>query len=1107
MVIASDVESAARLNREIAFFEPDLPRFAVPDWETLPYDRFSPYQDIVSARIANLSRLPGIQRGVIIIAVQTAMHRFTPHAWLGGRAFTLKLGGRIDREAFRLRLDGAGYRSCAQVSEHGDYAVRGSLIDLFPMGEDAPLRIDLFDDEVESLRVFNVETQRSMSNVEFIDVLPAREFPLDKVAIREFRRAWRLEFEGRSQDCSLYRDVSEGFAPAGIEYYLPLFFDQLDLITDYFPPNVAIVIEEGVESSAEYFEQTVSDRYEVLCADKERPIVEFSRMFTNYETIKRRLNAFPQVQVSSLTPSSKEPIVQFGLRAPVRVPVNARSTEPMAVLCDHIDRTKGRVLFVADSLGRRETLLQLLSDQKLNPKTFESWSDFLAADSAVGIVVAQLKEGAEVEIPRLSILTEEQLFGERVMQRRRRRKSSSDSDAVVRNLTELHEGSPVVHEYHGVGRYRQLKFLTVGDVTNEFIKIEYADGDILYVPVSALNLISRYSGVDPDRAPLHKLGSGQWDKARKKAVEKIHDVAAELLELNARRAARKGHAFTLENDAYNAFVQNFPFEETADQMNAIESVIDDMQKERPMDRLICGDVGFGKTEVAMRAAFLAVNDGRQVAILVPTTLLARQHFDTFKDRFADWPVRIEQLSRFRSSKATRETLNGLSDGTVDIVVGTHKLLARDINFKRLGLLVVDEEHRFGVRQKERIKALRNDVDILTLTATPIPRTLNLALSGTRELSIIATAPSKRIAIKTFVREWSTHLLREAMLREISRGGQVYFVHNKVETIEKMATELQEIIPEARLGVVHGQMRERELERGMLDFYHGRCNVLVCSAIIETGIDVPNANTMIINRADKFGLAQLYQLRGRVGRWHHQAYAYMVVPHRKAMTTDAIKRLEAIESLEELGVGFSLATHDLEIRGAGEILGEEQSGHIQEIGFGLYSELLKRTVNALKSGRDIDFDAAHESRVDIELHIPALFPEDYLPDVHMRLMLYKQIASVRDLGALDNLREEIIDRFGVFGAPVQNLFRITSVRLDAEGLGIRRIDIGRRSGRIEFYSDPNIDPATIIQLVKTVPGYSFEGGEKLRIAKEFQDADEKFEELDYLFERLRRRHAA
>ena len=1105
VVLTADATQAARLEREFAFFAPGLAVHALPDWETLPYDRFSPYQDIVSERIATLSRLPTLEQGVVVMSVATALHRLAPRSWLEGRAFSLKAGDALDRDAFRRQLDSAGYRACTQVEEHGDFAVRGSLIDVFPMGAKAPFRIDLFDDEIETLRVFDVETQRSLESIEHLEILPAREFPLDEDGVREFRRAWRVEFDGRSTDSSVYADVSEGLAPAGIEYYQPLFFDHLDSLFDYMPASAVVVTDDGVAEGAAHFEQTVRERFETLRHDVSRPLCDPQRLFIDYESLNEGLGEFPRIEISGLDLDGGDAQV-FNTRAPVKVPIDARAAEPFKLLGEHIARSDGRTLFIADSLGRREALLDLFQGQPFRPRPFDTWPEFLAADAQLGIVVGAVDDGAEFDAPRLSILAESQLFGERVQQRRRRR-ATTDNEAVIRNLTELHVGAPVVHELHGVGRYRGLEVLEVGGVSNEFIKIEYADGDNLYVPVRALDLISRYSGVDPERAPLHKLGSGQWDKAKRKAAEKIRDVAAELLEIHARRAARRGHAFKLDRHAVQAFEQGFPFEDTPDQSAAVEAVIGDMEKEQPMDRLICGDVGFGKTEVAMRAAFVAVNDGRQVAILVPTTLLARQHFETLRDRFADWPVRVEQLSRFREATATRAALAGLADGTVDIVVGTHKLLGKDIRFKDLGLLIVDEEHRFGVRQKEKIKALRADVDILTLTATPIPRTLNLALSGTRELSIIATPPQKRLSIKTFVREWSDELLREALLRELSRGGQIYFVHNEVENIAQMAEKLRGIVPEARVAVAHGQMRESALERIMLDFYHGRCNVLVCTTIIETGIDVPNANTMIINRADKFGLAQLYQLRGRVGRSHHRAYAYLVVPHRKAMTADAVKRLEAIESLEELGVGFTLATHDLEIRGAGEILGEEQSGHIQEIGFGLYSELLNRTVRALKAGRTINLEQGTENGVEIELHVPALLPEDYLPDVHARLILYKRIASAADGEALAELREEIIDRFGVFEQPVDNLFRVTSFRLEAERLGIKRIDLGRRGGRVEFRSDPQIDPMTIIELVQTDPDYRFDGSEKLKIAKELPDAEDRFEEIEFLFARFTGRAAA
>ena len=782
---------------------------------------------------------------------------------------------------------------------------------------------------------------------------------------------------------------------------------------------------------------------------------------------------------------------------PVNVPIDARAKDPFIAIRHHIQRAKGRLLFLADSLGRREALQDLFREQSFRPVVFDNWSDFLNANDQYGIAIGALECGVEITEPRLSVLTESQLFGRRKERSKRRRKLAISHEAVVRNLTELNVHSPVVHEHYGVGRYLGLEVLTVGDIQNEFIKIEYRDGDKLYIPVGALDLISRYSGADPDHAPLHKLGTEQWSKARKKASEKIRDVAAELLEIHANRALREGHAFSIDEDAYNSFVQGFPFEETVDQENAVDAVLKDMKNSQPMDRLICGDVGFGKTEVALRAAFVAANDGFQVAILVPTTLLASQHYETFRDRFAELPIRVEQLSRFKNIKQTREVIGAMEAGTADIVIGTHKLLNKEIKFKRLGLLVVDEEHRFGVVQKEKIKSLRVDVDILTLTATPIPRTLNLALSGTRELSIIATPPLKRLAVKTFVREWSKTLVREAILREVGRGGQVYYVHNQVESIEKEVRELERIVPEARIAIAHGQMRERHLEQVMLDFSHGRSNVLVCSTIIETGLDIPNANTMIINRADKFGLAQLYQLRGRIGRSHHRAYAYLISPHPKVITRDAAKRLEVIESLEELGVGFTLASHDLEIRGAGEILGDEQSGHIQEIGFGLYSDLLMRTVEALKSGNETPSSDMYHEGIELSFNIPALFPEAYLPDVHARLVFYKRIAGARSKAELEELKSEIIDRLGVFDDRVTNLFRVAHLKLRAKNLGVKRLDFGSKGGKVEFYNNASVSPEKVISLITSHTSYTLEGSEKLRLTKELPDAISRLNEADFL----------
>ncbi|MDA0821530.1 MAG: transcription-repair coupling factor [Proteobacteria bacterium] len=1096
VVVVGDTNTALQLGDEIPFFATDLPRYHLPDWEILPYDRFSPYQDIISDRISILSQLPQLNSGLLIVSAATLMHRVVPRAWLSAQTFNLSKGDILDRTALQTRLIQGGYRNVSQVMDHGDFAVRGSIIDIFAMGMSDPFRIDLFDDEIETLRTFDAETQRSMGEIDSLNLMPARETPLDPEAIARFKRNWRLSFDGLPTNSTIYSDVSEGLAPAGIEYYLPLFFDELNTLFDYIPDGAMFVIDESVDAGADAFKTSISERYEQLRYDIDRPILAPTQMFIEWESVSDAIAKHPRVHMSGLDLGEHERNYRFNTRAGTRLPIDARASEPFAAVRSFLNSYEGRVLFLAESTGRRETLIEMFGANNLKPSSYATWNDFLVGQAPIGLAVASLPTGVEFSDPAICLITESQLFGERASQRRRRR-SDIDKDAIIKSLVELQIGAPVVHEDHGVGRFLGLEVISAGGVENEYIKLEYADSDKLYVPVANLNLISRYAGIDPERAPLHKLGSGQWEKAKKKATERIYDVAAELLEVHARRAARVGHQFAIERDAYSAFEQGFPFEETPDQQGAIEAVLEDMQSSRPMDRLICGDVGFGKTEVAMRAAFVAVNAGRQVAVLVPTTLLAQQHSQTFSDRFADWPVRVEQLSRFRDSRETRETLAGLAAGTVDIVIGTHKLLSRDVVIKDLGLLIIDEEHRFGVRQKEKIKAMRTDVDILTLTATPIPRTLNLALSGTRELSIIATAPSKRLAIKTFLREWSDSLIREALLREISRGGQVYFVHNDVETIAQTAEKIADIVPEARVRYAHGQMREKDLEAVTLDFYHRRCNILVCTTIIETGIDIPNANTIVINRADKFGLAQLYQLRGRVGRSHHRAYAYLIVPHRKSITPDAIKRLEVIESLEDLGVGFTLATYDMEIRGAGEILGEEQSGQIQEIGFGLYTDLLNRAVAALKSGQQPSLDFSSDHGTEITLHIPALFPEDYLPDVHTRLILYKRISGAENVEDLTMLKEEVIDRFGLYPAAVDNLFRVTAAKLRAQAIGIKRIDLGSKGGRIDFMARPNIDPIVIINLIQSDPTYRLDGESTLRVRRPLPDADSRFRQLDGL----------
>ncbi len=1072
VVLAPDTPGAQRLEENLQFFmEADAPLLNFPDWETLSYDLFSPHQDIISARLATLYHLPDLRRGILVLPITTLMQRLPPPDYVQANTLLLQKGERLDREKMRTRLEFSGYRAVAQVMEHGEFAVRGSLLDLFPMGASQPFRIDLFDEEIDSIRYFDPDTQRTRGQVEEIRLLPAREFPMTEEAIGLFRQQWREAFGGDPMRAPIYREVSAGHAPAGLEYYLPLFFQETRALFDYLPESSLLAMLPGTLEAAEQFWRETGERYEQLRHDIERPILPPTRLFLQAGEVFQQVKAYPRI---NLLPPDEEPavdkagVIRFASQSPPALPVDSRGGAPLAKLQAFLDEFQGRVLFVAETGGRRESLQELLEKHQIRPTREDNWREFLDSPDSPCLAIAPLDQGLLLEQPPLAVITEAQLFGERVAQRRLRKTSARDSDAVVRDLTELNLGSPVVHEEHGVGRYQGLISLDVGGFPAEFLQLEYAGGDKLYVPVASLHLISRFTGMDAEHAPLHKLGGAQWEKARRKAQEKVRDVAAELLELHARRAAREGHVFRHDPDAYRAFVQGFAFEETPDQQAAINAVMADLSAPRPMDRLICGDVGFGKTEVAMRAAFVATQDGRQVAVLVPTTLLAQQHFQNFSDRFADWPIRVEQLSRFRAGKEQTRILAGLADGTVDIVIGTHKLLQDNIKFKRLGLLIIDEEHRFGVRQKERFKQLRAEVDILTLTATPIPRSLNLALSELRALSIIATPPSKRLAIKTFVQEWRPGVLSEAIMRELRRGGQVYFLHNEVASIEKMAEKVRELVPEANPRVAHGQMPERELERVMRDFYHRRFNVLVCTTIIETGIDVPTANTMIINRADRFGLAQLYQLRGRVGRSHHQAYAYLITPPRKSMTVDAVKRLEALGSLEELGVGFTLATHDLEIRGAGEILGEEQSGHIQEIGYSLYSRLLERAVEALRQGKQPELDRPLDQGSEINLQVPALLPEEYLPDIHTRLMLYKRIASAPDPETLDDIQVEMVDRFGLLPPAAKNLFRLTELKLKAAPLGIRKIEFGEQGGRIQFIPEPPVDVGKIIRMIQGDP---------------------------------------
>ena len=1110
MVVTPDATSARRLEEEIRFFHadaaPDTPLVHFPDWETLPYDVFSPHQDIISERLATLARLPCLDKGVLIVPVTTLMARIGPRDYLDANSLLLGEGDTLDLTEMRRRLELAGYRCVSQVMEHGEFAVRGSLLDLFPMGSGHPYRIDLLDDVVDSIRTFDAETQRSITKVTDVRLLPGREFPMTPESIARFRGQWRAHFEGDATACPIYRDVSQSLAPAGIEFYLKLFFEHTATLFDYLREDTLIITLEDTHDAAESFWREIEERYEQRRYDRERPLMAPTDVFQPVDALFAALKTYGQIQIGRF--DAQDSSAHYASRVATALPVDGRAERPLAVLQDFLDKFPGRVLFVAETPGRREILHDTLSSHDVGVTVFDNWPEFLASETRLGLTVAALEEGAVLLDPAIAIVSESQLFGERVMQRRRRRTSGRDAESVVRDLSELNIGAPVVHEDHGVGRYRGLQSISTERMSGEFLSIEYADGDKLFVPVSSLHLVSRYTGAESDAAPLHKLGSPQWQKARKKAASRAFDVAAELLEIQARRAARAGHAIPTQQDELRSFNQGFPFEETPDQQTAIDAVLADMASEQPMDRLVCGDVGFGKTEVAMRAAFLAVNDGWQVAVLVPTTLLAQQHHQTFSDRFADWAVRVEQLSRFRSRKERDAVVADMASGKVDIVIGTHRLLQPEIRFKRLGLVIIDEEHRFGVRQKERLKSLRAQSDVLTLTATPIPRTLNLALSGLRDLSLIATPPERRLSIKTFVRQWDSALIREAFLREIHRGGQVYFVHNKVETIEKIARELRELVPEVDLRVAHGQMRERDLERTMLDFYHRRFSVLVCTTIIETGIDVPNANTVIINRADHFGLAQLHQLRGRVGRSHHRAYAYLIVPQQRAMTADAVKRLEAIESLEELGIGFSLATHDLEIRGAGEILGEEQSGQIHEIGYSLYTQLLERAVEALKAGLSPELDRALDHGAEIDIKVAALIPDDYLPDVHARLIMYKRIASAGTSDEIRELKVEMIDRFGLLPEAVRNLFDITELKLKATPLGIRKVDVGGQGGRIVFAAKPQVDPANIVRLIQNDPiTYKFDGTDKLRFSMELETSSARIDALDGLLDALSMRDAA
>ena len=1103
LMLAEDPRHADQLEAEIRFFAgPDLPVLHFVEWETLPWDSFSPHQDIISQRLSVLAALPKLRTGIVIAAASVLQQRLPPLDYVGARSLSLSAGQTLHREEFTGALVAAGYFRVPQVSEHGEFAVRGSLIDIFPMGTNTPVRIDFFDDEIESLRYFSEATQLSGDKVGSIHILPAREVPLDADAIHGFRDRYRERFEGQPGKSRVYRDISDGIAHGGIEYYLPLFFASTATLMDYVPKNCVVLAPTALDSLLQQFWVEAGERFELCSLDPERPILSIGETFLAPESVLERLKEFSHIGYSAQSLAEGRGNLNFDTRLPAAMKIEARYEDAAGSLMQFLQTFDGRVLFSTDSPGRREQLLDLLAGRGLDLARVGDWRAFTELAQRIGVAVAPIDSGVLLPGAKVAVISEQQLFGERTKTRRRKRQSDRDPETIIRQLNDLEPGSPVVHEEYGVGRYLGLVTLEVGGITAEFLHLEYADGDKLYVPVHALDLISRYTGASPDNAPLHRLGSDQWEKAKRRAIKKIRDVAAELLDVYARRAARPGFSFHWPEIEYRTFESGFPFELTEDQADTIDDVLEDLASDQAMDRVVCGDVGFGKTEVALRATFAAIHGGKQVAVLVPTTLLAQQHGQTFRDRFADWPIRVEVLSRFQSAKQVKDIVAGLRSGTVDVVIGTHRLLQHTKDFHDVGLVIVDEEHRFGVRHKEAIKSLRSAVDILTLTATPIPRTLNMALGGLREMSLITTPPAERLAVRTFVSEWNEVIIREACLREIKRGGQVYFIHNRVEDIGRIAERLEKLVPEANIRIGHGQMPERELEQVMIDFYHRRFNVLLCTTIVESGIDVPTANTIIINRADRFGLAQLHQLRGRVGRSHHRAYAYLMAPPKAVMTADAIKRLEAIDSLEDLGSGFTLATHDLEIRGAGELLGDTQSGQIQEIGFSLYTELLGRAVDSLRSGKEPDLEAPLHAGVDINLHIPALLPDDYVPDVHLRLILYKRISATESAAELRELQVELIDRFGLLPDSAKNLIRIAAIKKSAATLGIEKIDAADHGGYLVFGSESHIDPVALVQLVQNDSRkYRLQGSHRLQIRDDLSDLEARFKTIENLMRDL------
>ena len=1081
LLVCANPPEAQRLHDELAWVAPQLRAHLFPDWETLPYDSFSPHQDLISERLATLYSLTRGEADVVIVPASTALYRMAPPSFLAAYTFFLKQGERLDVDKLRAQMATAGYAHVTQVVSPGEFSVRGGLIDLYPMGSSLPLRIDLFDDEIESIKTFDPDTQRTVYPVPEIRLLPAREFPLDEKARTAFRSRFRETFEGDPSRVQLYKDVSNGIAPAGIEYFLPLFHDETATLLDYLPGDAVVMLHHDVPAAIDEFWRDARQRHEFHAGDRSRPVMKPAALFLGQEEFFTALKAYPGLSIPAN--ENAEPDAPRASEAPPEVAVERKATDPLHKLKDLLAgdwaMAGGRVLLLAESPGRRETMAEYLAEYGLKPAASADFAGFLASDEAFALGVAPLANGFTLPQARLAVVTEAELYAATARTRGRRgNRKAASVEGWLRDLSELKPGDPVVHASHGIGRYVGLIHMDLGEGDTEFLHLEYASGDKLYVPVSQLHVISRYAGADPEAVAPHRLGSGQWEKAKRKAAQQVRDTAAELLALYAQRESRPGHRFDFRQHDLEAFAEGFGFETTPDQQAAIDSVVADMKSGRPMDRLVCGDVGFGKTEVALRAAFVAVSGGMQVVVLAPTTLLAEQHYQTFADRFADWPVKVAELSRFKSAKEQNEALAQLGEGKVDIIIGTHRLLQKDVKFKRLGLVIIDEEHRFGVRQKEAMKRMRAEVDVLTLTATPIPRTLGLALEGLRDFSIIATAPQKRLAIKTFVHAHGKGIVREAVMREFKRGGQVYFLHNEVETIENMRQQLAELLPEARISVGHGQLPERELERVMREFTQQRTNLLLCTTIIETGIDIPSANTIIINRADRFGLAQLHQLRGRVGRSHHQAYAYLLTDSDAKPSAAAKKRLEAITAMEELGSGFYLAMHDLEIRGAGEVLGENQSGEMQQIGFSLYSEMLKRAVRDLQAGREPNLADPLDVVTEINLHTPALLPSAYCPDVQERLTLYKRLANCDTENDLRDLQEELIDRFGEMPAQTQALLETHRLRIQLKPWNIQKLDASEHQIAVQFGAEAPIDPAKVILLIQKDRNTRMAGQDKL-----------------------------